>query len=100
QSVASGLPCVPASMLRPAQPAQAAGRGSRLAPSFSVRASRDIATSDCAEEMMDEISINANTPGDQDQPGVAGFRGTQFVAIWADRPTGNIKAQLLGVNGV
>jgi len=50
--------------------------------------------------MMDEISINTNTTGDQDQPGVAGFRGTQFIVVWVDRPTGNIKAQLLGVNGV
>ena len=49
---------------------------------------------------MDEILINTNTTGDQDQPGVAGFRGTQFVVVWADRQTGNIKAQLLGVNGV
>ena len=49
---------------------------------------------------MDEILINTNTAGDQDQPGVAGFRGTQFVAVWADRQTGNIKAQMLGVNGV
>jgi hypothetical protein len=50
--------------------------------------------------MMDEILINTNTSGDQDQPGVAGFRGTQFVVVWADRPSGNIKAQMLGVNGV
>ena len=49
---------------------------------------------------MDEISINTNTTGDQDQPGVAGFRGTQFVVVWADRPSGSIKAQMLGVNGV
>ena len=49
---------------------------------------------------MDEILINTNTTGDQDQPGVAGFRGTQFVAVWADRRAGNIKAQMLGVNGV
>ena len=49
---------------------------------------------------MDEILINTNTSGDQDQPGVAGFRGTQFVVVWADRQTGNIKAQMLGVNGV
>jgi hypothetical protein len=49
---------------------------------------------------MDEILINTNTTGDQDQPGAAGFRGTQFVVVWADRPSGNIKAQMLGVNGV
>ena len=30
---------------------------------------------------MDEISINTNTTGDQDQPGVAGFRGTQFIVV-------------------
>jgi hypothetical protein len=50
--------------------------------------------------MMDEILVNTNTSGDQEQPGVAGFRGTQFVVVWADRQSGNIKAQLLGVNGV
>ncbi len=49
---------------------------------------------------MDEILVNTNTSGDQEQPGVAGFRGTQFVVVWADRQTGNIKAQMLGVNGV
>src|SRR5882757_10024818 len=48
---------------------------------------------------MDEITINTITAGDQDQPGVAGFRGTQFVAVWADHASGNIKGQLLGVNG-
>ena len=49
---------------------------------------------------MDEILVNTNTPGDQEQPGVAGFRGTQFVVVWADRQAGNIRCQLLGVNGV
>jgi hypothetical protein len=49
---------------------------------------------------MDEILVNKTTEGDQDQPGVAGFRGTQFVAVWADHGTGNIKGQMLGVNGV
>ena len=50
---------------------------------------------------MDEFLINDSkaTAGDQEQPAVAGFRGTQFVAVWADRPSGNIKGQLLGVNG-
>jgi hypothetical protein len=47
---------------------------------------------------MDEISINTTTAGNQDQPGVAGFRGTQFAVVWADHATGNIKAQMLGVN--
>ena len=49
---------------------------------------------------MDEILINKNTTGDQDQPGVAGFRGTQFVTVWADRGTGDVKGRLFGVNGV
>ena len=49
---------------------------------------------------MDEILINTNTTGDQDQPGVAGFRGTQFIVVWADRATQDIKARLLGANGV
>jgi hypothetical protein len=47
---------------------------------------------------MDEIPINKTTPGNQDQPGVAGFRGTQFAVVWADHGTGNIKGQMLGVN--
>ena len=48
---------------------------------------------------MDEFLINTTTAGDQDQPSVAGFRGTQFVVVWADRGTQNIRGQLLGVNG-
>ncbi len=47
---------------------------------------------------MDEILINTNAAGDQEQPAIAGFRGTQFAAIWADRGTGTIKGQMLGVN--
>lgn len=47
---------------------------------------------------MDESLINKTTAGDQDQPGVAGFRGTQFAVVWADHGTGNIKGQMLGVN--
>jgi hypothetical protein len=49
---------------------------------------------------MDEVLINKTTTGDQDQPGVAAFRGTQVVVVWADRGTGNIKGRLFGVNGV
>ena len=48
---------------------------------------------------MDEFLINTATAGNQDQPAVAGFRGTQFIAVWADRASGNIRGQLLGVNG-
>ena len=48
---------------------------------------------------MDEFLINKTTTGDQEQPAVAGFGGTQFVVVWADRPSGNIKGQLFGVNG-
>src|SRR4051812_39242201 len=47
---------------------------------------------------MDEIPINTTTAGNQDQPSVAGFRGTQFAVVWADHGTGNIKGQMLGVN--
>jgi hypothetical protein len=47
---------------------------------------------------MDEILINTDTAGDQDQPAVAGFRGTQFAVVWADHATGDIKGQMLGVN--
>lgn len=49
---------------------------------------------------MDEILINTNMSGDQNQPSVTGFRGTQFVVVWADQATGDIKGQMLGVNGV
>ncbi len=48
---------------------------------------------------MDEFSINATTTGDQEQPGVAGLQGTQFVTVWADRASQDIKARLFGVNG-
>jgi hypothetical protein len=47
---------------------------------------------------MDEVLINKNTAGDQEQPGIAGFGGTQFAVVWSDRASGNIKGQLLGVN--
>jgi hypothetical protein len=47
---------------------------------------------------MDESLINKTTAGDQDQPGVAGLRGTQFAVVWTDHDTGNIKGQMLGVN--
>ncbi|MEA2871271.1 MAG: hypothetical protein QOH67_1247, partial [Hyphomicrobiales bacterium] len=49
---------------------------------------------------MDEVLINKTTTGDQDQPCVAGFRGTQVVVVWADRGTADIKGRLFGVNGV
>ena len=49
---------------------------------------------------MDEFLIKKTTTGDQSQPGVAGFRGTQVVVVWADRGTGNITGRLFGVNGV
>jgi hypothetical protein len=52
------------------------------------------------DSAMDEISINTTTTGDQDQPGVAGFRGTQFAVVWADHGSGDIKGQMLGVNAV
>jgi len=49
---------------------------------------------------MDEFLINTTMTGDQDQPAVAAFQGTQFIVVWADRGSGNIKGQLLGANGV
>src|SRR5947209_208911 len=52
------------------------------------------------ERRMDEISINTTTAGNQDQPSVAGFRGTQFAVVWADHGSGDIKCQMLGVNAV
>lgn len=47
---------------------------------------------------MNESLINTDKTGNQDQPGVAGLRGTQFAVVWADHGTGNIKGQMLGVN--
>jgi len=47
---------------------------------------------------MDEILINSDATGDQEQPGIAGLSGTQFAVVWADRGTGNIKARMFGVN--
>jgi hypothetical protein len=48
---------------------------------------------------MDEILINTSTAGSQDQSAVAGFRGTQFVAVWEDLNDGNIKGQMLSTDG-
>lgn len=50
--------------------------------------------------MADEFLINTATAGDQEQPAVAAFGGTQFVAIWADRASRSIKGQLFGLDGV
>jgi hypothetical protein len=49
---------------------------------------------------MDEFLINTSTSGNQGQASVAGFRGTQFVVVWEDSGSGNIRGQMLGVNGV
>ena len=48
---------------------------------------------------MDEILINTSTVGNQEQPAIAAFRGTQFVAVWEDREDGNIKGQMLSPSG-
>ena len=48
---------------------------------------------------MDEILVNTSISGAQEQPAVVGFRGTQFVVVWADRGSGDIKGQMFGVNG-
>jgi hypothetical protein len=48
---------------------------------------------------MDEILINTSTVGNQEQPAIAAFRGTQFVAVWEDREDGNIKGQMLSPGG-
>ncbi len=47
---------------------------------------------------MDESSINRNTTGNQEQPAIAGLRGTQFAVVWTDHGTGTIKGQMLGVD--
>jgi hypothetical protein len=48
---------------------------------------------------MDEFTLNSTTTGDQDQPSVAGLRGTQFVAVWRNASTQDIRGRLFGVNG-
>src|SRR3954467_2128754 len=48
---------------------------------------------------MDEFTVNGTATGSQDQPSVAGFRGTQFVAVWEDNGTGSIKGRFFGLNG-
>jgi hypothetical protein len=48
---------------------------------------------------MDEFLLNQTTAGNQSQPSVAGFRGTQFVAVWEDHSGETIKGRLFGVNG-
>jgi hypothetical protein len=42
---------------------------------------------------MDEFPIGTSPPA------VAGFRGTQFVAVWSDGSDGNIKGQMLSTAG-
>jgi hypothetical protein len=46
---------------------------------------------------MDEISITPSTAAGQ--PAIAGFRGTQFVAVWEDGSHGSIKGQMLSTAG-
>src|SRR5690349_9669311 len=48
---------------------------------------------------MDEFSLNTTTNGNQVQPSVAGFRGLQFVAVWEDNGSDNIRGRMFGVNG-
>jgi hypothetical protein len=48
---------------------------------------------------MDEFLVNTSTSGNQGQPAIAGFRGTQFVVVWEDSGSGNIRGQMFGVNG-
>jgi len=48
---------------------------------------------------MDEFTLNSLTTGDQDQPSVAGLQGTQFVAVWRNAGTQEIRGRLFGVNG-
>lgn len=49
---------------------------------------------------MDEFTVNSTTTGDQDQPSVAGLRGTQFVVVWRNASTQDIRGRLFGVNGI
>jgi hypothetical protein len=48
---------------------------------------------------MDEVLVSTSTAGDQGQPSVAAFRGTQFIVVWEDRNDATIKGQMFGVNG-
>jgi hypothetical protein len=48
---------------------------------------------------MDEIQVNFTTPGNQQQPTIAGFQGTQVIIAWEDRSDNTIKAQFLSVTG-
>jgi len=48
---------------------------------------------------MNEFLINQTTAGNQSQPSVAGFRGTQFAAVWEDHNGETIKGRLFGING-
>src|ERR1051325_6763334 len=48
---------------------------------------------------MDEFTLNSTTTGSQNQPSVAGFRGTQFVAVWEDNGTSTIKGRFFGLTG-
>ena len=50
--------------------------------------------------MADEFPVNTTTTGDQDQPSVAGLQGTQFVTVWRNASTQDIRGRLFGVNGV
>jgi hypothetical protein len=47
---------------------------------------------------MDEFLISQVTARSENQPSVAGFRGTQVVAVWEDNGA-DIKGGLFGVNG-
>ena len=49
--------------------------------------------------MADEFPVNTTTAGDQDQPGAAGLQGIQFVTVWRDTSTQDIKGRLFGING-
>jgi len=48
---------------------------------------------------MDEILVNTSIVGDQQGSTIAGFRGTQFVAVWEDNGDGTIKGQMFGADG-
>jgi hypothetical protein len=49
---------------------------------------------------MDEVLINTTTAGSQHQPGVCGLQGTQFVVVWEDHGSNNIRGQMFGTAGV
>ncbi|GHJ36483.1 hypothetical protein [Streptomyces sp. TS71-3] len=48
---------------------------------------------------MDEILVNTSTAGPQFQPAVDSLSSTEYMAVWADRGTAEIRGQILTAGG-